>query len=130
MKVQKVVPIIENDRPYTIEVYDTSTPAKVEVLRINIGKNGDKSAETEIEMGRYVKSNKVAPAILDENSILKADQPSVSSLVPTFLINCLKGCHSFRDLSTSKRKMFNWIAMKLRDNNGQIPSNFCSHALL
>ena len=35
--------------------------------------------KTGIEMGKY-KSNKVSPAALDENSILKADQSSVSKL--------------------------------------------------
>ena len=83
LQVEKVVPdvpILRNDRPYTIEVYDASTPQKIEVLRINIDKNGERGIlKTGIEMGRY-KSNKVSPAVLDENSILKADQSSVSKL--------------------------------------------------
>ena len=83
LQVEKVVPdvpILRNDRPYTIEVYDASTPQKIEVLRINIDKNGEKGImKPGIEMGRY-KSNKVSPAALDENSILKADQSSVSKL--------------------------------------------------
>jgi len=75
------VPTLRNDRPYTIEVYDASTPKKIQVLRINIDKNEEKGImKTGIEMGKYVKaSNKVAPA-LDENSILKADQTSVRKL--------------------------------------------------
>ena len=78
------MPTLRNDRPYTIEVYDASTPKKIQVLRINIDKNEEKGKKgimkTGIEMGKYVKaSNKVAPA-LDENSILKADQTSVRKL--------------------------------------------------
>ena len=84
MKVEKAlpdVPTLRNDRPYTIEVYDASTPKKIQVLRINFDKNEEKpgilkTPSEGIEMGKYVKSsNKVAPA-LDENSILKADQSS------------------------------------------------------
>ena len=71
------MPILRNDRPYTIEVYDASKPQKIEVLRIKIDKNGDQGVmKTGIEMGKFLK-NKVAP-VLDENSILKADQSSVS----------------------------------------------------
>merc|ERR1712223_445362 len=64
------VPILNNDRPYTIEVYDCANQQKIEVLRINLA---DDKQKTGIEMGKSIlksPSNKVAP-ILDENSILK-----------------------------------------------------------
>ena len=67
------VPVLNNDRPYTIEVYDCANEQKVEVLRINLADDKQKSG---IEMGKSIQSilktptNKVAP-VLDENSILK-----------------------------------------------------------
>ena len=60
------IPILSNDRPYTIEVYDCANKEKIEVLRINVGEGNTKG----IEMGKIRSSNKVAP--LDENTILKA----------------------------------------------------------
>ena len=73
------VPVLNNDRPYTIEVYDCANEQKIEVLRINLTDDKQKSG---IEMGKSVQSimkpsNKVAP-VLDENSILK-DSTAVST---------------------------------------------------
>ena len=70
---------MNNDRPYTIEVYDCANEQKIEVLRINLTDDKQKSG---IEMGKSVQSimkpsNKVAP-VLDENSILK-DSATVST---------------------------------------------------
>ena len=72
------VPVLNNDRPYTIEVYDCANEQKIEVLRINLTDDKQKAG---IEMGKSVQSimkpsNKVAP-VLDENSILK-DSSTVS----------------------------------------------------
>merc|ERR1711971_434292 len=65
------VPILNNDRPYSIEVYDCANQQKIEVLRINLA---DDKKTSGIEMGKSVlkpmSGNKVAP-ILDETSILK-----------------------------------------------------------
>jgi len=65
------VPILNNDRPYSIEVYDCTNQQKIEVLRINLAEDKKTSG---IEMGKSIlkpmSGNKVAP-ILDEKSILK-----------------------------------------------------------
>ena len=76
------LPILNNDRPYTIEVYDCANEQKVEVLRINLT---DDKLKTGIEMGQKssvqsilkTPSNKIVP-VLDENSILK-DSSGVSN---------------------------------------------------
>ena len=62
---EKQVPILNNDRPYTIEVYDCGSQNKIEVLRINIA---DKKSG--IEMGNIIRSqNKIEP--YEDKSILK-----------------------------------------------------------
>ena len=59
------VPILSNDRPYTIEVFDCATQDKVEVLRINISKKGE--TPPRIEMSPR-KSSRVFP--LNESSAI------------------------------------------------------------
>ena len=56
---------MSNDRPYTIEVFDCATQDKVEVLRINIAKKGEKTPR--IEMSPR-KSSRVFP--LNESSAI------------------------------------------------------------
>ncbi len=68
------VPILTNDRPYTIEIYDCADRKKIEVLRINLTNDKNKSS-SRIEMGSKVKHNQIEP--LNENSILKSDQVKV-----------------------------------------------------
>ena len=89
------VPILNNDRPYTIEVYDCANQQKIEVLRINLA---DDKQKTGIEMGKSIlksPSNKVAP-ILDENSILK-DTSAVSQSF--FYIRILVTCKTIQKKS-------------------------------
>jgi len=64
------VPILSNDRPYTIEVYDCTSQQQIEVLRINL----DSKRNTGIEMGSFVSlaRNKVAPSTSEEMGILPA----------------------------------------------------------
>ena len=62
------VPILSDDRPYTIEVFDCAKEDKIEVLRINIA---NKNQSPRIEMGKGAKNSaKVHPLELDENSTI------------------------------------------------------------
>merc|ERR1712223_566407 len=88
------VPILNNDRPYTIEVYDCANQQKIEVLRINLA---DDKQKTGIEMGKSIlksPSNKVAP-ILDENSILK----DTSAVSQSFFLHILVTCKTIQKKS-------------------------------
>ena len=58
------VPILSNDRPYTIEVFDCASQDKVEVLRINISKKGEKTPRIEMSP----RKNQVFP--LNETSAI------------------------------------------------------------
>ena len=59
------VPILNNDRPYTIEVFDCGDKEKIEVLRINISSQGQ---SPKIEMGKGY--SKVHPS--DESSSISS----------------------------------------------------------
>ena len=59
------VPILNNDRPYTIEVFECGDKEKIEVLRINISSQGQSPT---IEMGKGY--SKVHPS--DESSSISS----------------------------------------------------------
>lgn len=60
------VPILTNDRPYTIQVYDCANERKIEVLRVNIDKGTGR-----IDMGKIKQSSKVHP---EESQAIKTTQ--------------------------------------------------------
>ena len=65
------VPILSNDRPYTIEVFDCASQDKVEVLRINISKKGEKTPRIEMSP----RKNQVFP--LNETSAIVSSELKV-----------------------------------------------------
>ena len=75
-KVEKAVPevpILNDDRPYTIEVFDCAAKEKIEVLRINLSSQGQ---SPKVEMGKGY--SKVHPS--DESSSISSST-KVSTIV-------------------------------------------------